>query len=671
MNGLLKRFAKKKKERPRSLNNLDSRGSPLGKEVQHGFVDGVGGLSFPTSPTKKNALSAPSSRRAIEPSSSEFTIMWSRPSLHHGMKVNPIFINEPTEFYEGAFIPPDNAHDFGALPRYRVDTALYDDDVSMAMASAVGDGNSSLYRSRSLGAIPSYGIANQGMNLADVKKRRKEELATTGSRGNLFGLFDQSDEYLYGSPSAAGRRQSERDSGVYPMSDWEAEDDVQQQHLVSSGDSGIDNLPKDDDTMLEKRRVTHDSDSRLHQDNERPTSRSGSSSFGSESGKGEAMFFISQNSFSGPEVRMTEEPLRLSSSTTTTNNNDNGDDSSIITSDDFDIVQWQGSLTRPKSMPDVNKKKNKHNRNDRDKGDSEQDPTVDTMDSRSSSLLREKNLFTHKASPTLSALPRGRVSSIKCSLEGTEKKSKSVSNLSAATREIEDLDDTDDDEPFGRRSMKSAASFGHINTTSLSPLLNDRKFFQSAIVSKKNGDDYSNKNSAEHSVPLSNGERRSTFDERRAKVDILTNNDETFRVVRRSAADELEEEEREALVKHRLGVDGGQSNNERVASTPLLTIADLNAQTRSETPSHYVQSEGTFNTLTGAGVTILKTKETPVVRRKPTVESILKAMGMTELPEVIEENVSFLFYMFYILFYFLLFNFSRDFYIELDSYKIS
>ena len=109
MNSILKKFGRKKKERtkPPPMKDIKGGGTPGGgggafpfpimtNEVNHGFVDSIGGITFPTSPSKRNAISAPSSTRRSTNANNgpvEFTILWSRPSFRRKIKVNPVFIN--------------------------------------------------------------------------------------------------------------------------------------------------------------------------------------------------------------------------------------------------------------------------------------------------------------------------------------------------------------------------------------------------------------------------------------------------------------------------------------------------------------------------------------------------------------------------------------------------
>ena len=712
MSSFFKKFGRKKKQQskqppPLNIDGNGDRGGSLfhiTKEVNHGFVDSIGGLTFPTSPSKRNAISAPSSTsrpKTISNKPAEFTILWSRPSFRRQIKVNPIFINEPTEFYEGALIPPDNAHDFDALPRYR--TSLYDEDVTLVRDSSTD----TLYRSRSLGAIPTYSKQNQGMNLAEVKKRRKDESVENHSE-RMFGLFqspenlaDDGDDTLSFSSFLLPNEDRNRDSGVHLEDDMERKheeegvndnnDDDEQLNLTASADSGT--FSYDDqleDTILESSliisalensKLESTSPSQISSENENETNESRNGSGGEDINKSRrtssglyersrtsrfsmngqseesptAMFFIVQTSFSGASPTY-------------------GDDDDESKTSDSRINRRERAMSEDNQGASVANAGAEHGRQQ-----SHMDIRLKQTSSSTSSGegLRVNDRFAKSPSPTLAAVPRGRVSSIKYSFEGTARKSKSVSNLSSTNHTAGDGFSDDDDDAFEKRrpTLKSAASFGHINTNSLSPLLNDRRFFQKAISSNKSNNQLEDEDEDEDlpsasvaKTGLSSSSRtglgsnsttttaednhspreRLGTGERRTKVDILTNNNETYRVIRQVEDSDSEDEAKAAIVRQRLGIDDATAMP-RVAWTPSLTLSDLNLQARSGTPSEYRHAEGTHNILTGAGLTILNTtrgrsgSNGSVERektKKPTVDSLLRNMGRSVLPDLVDGKVS-------------------------------
>ena len=386
-----------------------------------------------------------------------------------------------------------------------------------------------------------------------------------------------------------------------------------------------------------------------------------------------AMFFMAQTSFSGP----------TQDSTVILNNSD-GDDESISKS----------SRIKNRWPPTSSDADNEENNSRSYRTDGGQFPTTtnggnlrwsvaspDTEHSRKQSHvdiklkrttsstssgdegLRLNNRFARSPSPTLAAVPRGRVSSIKYSFEGTVRKSKSVSNLSTTSKKSsrfndnqDGFSDDDDDDAFAvskRPALRSAASFGHINTNNLSPLLNDRRFFQKAISSSssvaspassslnKNSnkaagtqravsfsnisntqrereldeliDDYERENfpSTSRSVTAKQGDpfqllsppplestiattSSSTSDDfnfplrdrlgtgemtRRTKVDVLTNNNETFHVVRHADDSDSDDEARAAAVRRRLGIEDDEPTTTTSldsSSTPSQASSALN-----------------------------------------------------------------------------------------------
>ena len=837
MNSILKKFGRKKKERtkPPPMKDIKGGGTPGGgggafpfpimtNEVNHGFVDSIGGITFPTSPSKRNAISAPSSTRRSTNANNgpvEFTILWSRPSFRRKIKVNPVFINEPTEFGEGALVPPDNAHDFDALPRYR--SSLYDEDVKLVTDSA--ESTDSLYRSRSLGAIPTYSKQNHGMNLADVKQRRKDEtLANHGER--MFGLFQSQDGIDTVGGGDDGDAQQEdsfssfflvqkeegdriandftkrstfssfhgedddeanrnyRDSGVnldlderehgreesydiigsgYARSfsddmtnnnesnygrdkdgekmityndpervkgstddtlNGDGSDGQQGLDLAASEDSGsfshhIDNdgsSPQLDDTMLRESSLIIsalessklESAPRVSSSGDSDWIRNESEDFGNSNFKsdesvdkstfGNGGYSFHKNTFerSNANVKNTFgncsdgksfSDKDISNSSQKNNNNGNGNlyekrtnrFSMRSDSNDSMFFMAQTSFSGPTEQPTtvivnddvVNSSKisgikkrwppasnvDKENINptssrsgddilstdnrrwstaspDTERGHLKQSH-IDiklkrtTSSTSSGEGLRMNNRFARGPSPTLAAVPRGRVSSIKYSFEGTVRKSKSVSNLSSTSKKnnrfngggfSDDEDDDDDAFAVGKRpTLRSAASFGHINTNNLSPLLNDRRFFQNAISSASPSSAFSknktnNNTTAQRAVSFSNissnaqreqdlddliddyerenfpvsvsvaGKERDTLvvspssigaglDDidfpprerlgttgeiaKRTKVDVLTNNNETYRVVRQADDSDSDDEARAAAVRRRLGIDDG------------------------------------------------------------------------------------------------------------------
>lgn len=622
MSRFFKKFTRKKNLSTSSSSSRDGK-TETANEIEHGFVDSVGGINFPTSPNADSLTS-----RKFSTDQPELTVFWSQPRYgRNTQRVNPIFVNEPTELYEAAFIPPDNAHDFSVLPRYRVN-----DSRSMYGLNAI-DGNeennteSSMYRSRSLGAIPSFNYDNEGLNLVDLKHKRRDE-QNQSTRGLLFGLFKEGE-------SSSMDKQRERDSGVYPTFDNEEDDN----------DEPIEEI------LARKLAAFHSDESGTEtESNETHTQEPASNVLPNE-------IHINDDNMINETIRESNLIISALESSCTSNNtkdahtsettHDNAFEIKKVESANFDSeihnrqVLPTGRFIRSKSVPDFNESSFVVTNNSTSAVDINEDfnsiertlhdlefhltdNLVERTQSSDPKALREKQLFNRRSSPTLGALPRGRVSSVKKYLEGSQERSKSVSNLS--TRNMEGDSDSDDDYGVGTRGnhqnglLRSARSFGNIDPNSLSPLLNDRKYFGNAI--------------------LKNGSKTN---------DIPSNSDHAVKSASLVASSEIRNTKPKTIAKSRSAEQNflpSTDDNIQVTEGNFAEyrVETLNRQLPNTHPSSYMHAEGDANTVTADGVAILNTRENaPVVRKKPTIGSFLKAVGKTELPEFLEEEVSLFF----------------------------
>lgn len=627
MSRFLKKFTRKK-----NSSTSSSRGdsSETATEIQHGFVDGVGGINFPTSP---NADSL-SSRKFSE--SSELTIFWSQPrDGRNTQRVNPIFINEPTELYEAAFIPPDNAHDFSVLPRYRVN----DNSRSMHGLNAIEgeeDVDSSLYRSRSLGAMPAFNYDNEGIKLVDLKNKRRDE---QGSRGMVFGLFKEGEDE--NSFSSEYNRSTERDSGVYPTFDNEDDDNEEPiEQLLARKLAGYQSDESEPGTRANEA-ISQKTPSDEYLPNEEPLNDVMIDETIRESNLLISALESSCNDSNG----------NRGSHAQAVNNNYEASPARNSFGYETDIrdqhVTPSGRFIRSKSVPCFNESFGRdyptHSDADMQEDFDSIERTLNDLEHHLTDVLvertqrvqsdpkalREKQLFDRRNSPSLGAV-RGRVSSVKKYLEDSQGRSKSVSNLSS--RNTFDDEDDSDNEMYGAgvtrqtNGMRSAASFGNIDPNSLSPLLNDRKYFGNAVLRKDS----------------------------RGKSDIRVNGDRTFNThdTAVGASSDVQSTRRKTTeVKPRTTqekVVSSTGNNIQIVERNFPVsrrVEDLNMQLPNTHPSAYMHAQGDSNTVTGAGVAILQTQlNRPAVKKKPTVESFLKAVGRTELPEFLEDEVSFLYH---------------------------